>query len=94
MSRQKIFKLDIITPAGTLFSDNVLHVVAPGVNGRFGVLVNHISSVFLLQKGRVDIQAIQGDRHFAIADGVAEVKMNKMKIITRAAKDITNIDAT
>lgn len=93
MSRKKVFKLAIITPNGTLFSDDVVHVVAAGKNGRFGVLVNHIAAVFLLQTGRVDIQAIKGDRYFSIAGGVAEVKKNEMKILTRAAKEITRMDA-
>ena len=88
MSRQKTFKLEIVTPKGTIFSDNVVHVTAPGQNGRCGVLVNHISSITLLDMGRVDVQAVQGDRHFSINGGVAKVNNNIMKILTKVANDI------
>lgn len=92
MQQQNIFKLDIITPHGLVFSDLVIHVRTPGQSGSFGVLVNHISSIMLLGIGVVEVQAIQGDRNFTISGGVAKIDNNVMKILTKAAEDVEKID--
>ena len=39
------FKLDIISPEKTLFSDDVLMVTIPAVEGDMGILKNHINPV-------------------------------------------------
>ena len=92
MPRQKTFYLDIITPHGIIFSEKVVHVNAPGKNGRFGILVNHIPSMILLDTGQVAIQAITENRIFTISGGMAKVKNNHMKIVTPAAEDFSTID--
>jgi F-type H+-transporting ATPase subunit epsilon len=92
VQQQNYFKLDIITPHGLVFSDNVIHVRTPGKSGSFGVLVNHISSIILLGIGMVEVQAIQGNRNFTISGGVAKIENNVMKILTQAAEDVDKID--
>ncbi len=92
MPQQKAFTLEIITPNGTVFSDKVVYVDAPGKSGRFGVMVNHISSITLLKVGVVHVEAFTGNRHFTISGGVAEVHDNDMKILTKAAEDVDKID--
>ncbi len=87
MPEKKLFKLHILTPKGTVFSDEVFHVNAPGKSGRFGVLVNHVPSMTLLGAGYVQVQAKSGILNFDISGGIAEVKNNEMTILTkRAAK--------
>ncbi len=85
MPKQKLFKLEILTPKGAVFSDNVFHVNAPGKNGRFGVLVNHLPAMTLLGTGAVEVQARAGLLTFNISGGVAEVKNNVMTILTKNA---------
>jgi F-type H+-transporting ATPase subunit epsilon len=88
MPEQKLFKLEILTPKGSVFSDKVFHVNAPGKSGRFGVLINHIPSMTLLSTGIVEVQAKAGLLKFDISGGVAEVKNNEMTILTKTATKV------
>jgi len=94
MPRRKLFRFDILTPNGTIFSEKVFHVSAPGQHGRFGVLVNHIPSIILLGRGQVIVQALEKNRSFAIDGGVAHIQNNIMKIVTEAARDVSAVDGT
>lgn len=84
---ETLFKLEILTPHGPVFSEDVFHVNAPGKNGRFGVLVNHVPAMTLLGPGTVEVQAKAGLLKFQISGGVAEIKNNEMTILTKTAKD-------
>lgn len=88
MSERKLFKLDILTPKGAAFSGKVFCVKAPGKNGRFGVLVDHIPSMTLLGPGKVEVQALGGNQFFDISGGIAEVKNNEMVILTKTATSV------
>ena len=92
MPKQKTFKLEIVTPNGTIFSERVLHVNAPGEHGRFGVLVNHIPLMIMLGIGHVVVQAVGENRIFSISGGVAQLKDNHMKILAKSAEDMHDID--
>ena len=48
--------LEIVTPQGQVFSDDVNSVVLPGSEGEFGVLPNHASLISLLKAGVIDIE--------------------------------------
>ncbi len=50
------FKLEIITPNGNIFDDDVVSVTLPGEEGEFGVLAHHSSVSTLLEAGVVDIE--------------------------------------
>ena len=49
-------KLEILTPNGEIFNDEVISVVLPGEEGEFGVLANHASLSTLLEAGVIDIE--------------------------------------
>lgn len=92
MPEKKMFKLQILTPKGTVFSDDVFNVNAPGKSGRFGVLVNHVPAMTLLGPGYVEVQAKSGILKFDISGGVAEVKNNEMTILTKTAAKASAAD--
>jgi len=86
MSQQKYFQIDILTPHGVVYSENAIHVRAPGRNGRFGVLLHHVPSLFLLKKGLVEIQSVGGNKRFLISGGVADVTDHRVEIVTESAE--------
>ena len=86
MRKQKYFQIDILTPQGIIFSENAVHVRAPGRNGRFGVLLHHVPSLFLLKKGVLEIQSVGGNKRFSISGGIADVTDHLVEIITESAK--------
>ena len=49
-------KLEIVTPEGQIFSDDIKDVTLPGSEGEFGVYPGHASLVSLLQAGVIDIE--------------------------------------
>jgi F-type H+-transporting ATPase subunit epsilon len=48
-------RLEIITPSGKIFDEDVSSVTLPGSEGEFGVLPGHASLVSLLSAGVIDV---------------------------------------
>lgn len=82
----KTIHLEIVTPDGLIFSDNVKSVVLPGKEGEFGVLPGHASLVSLLNVGLVDIERENGEHDIVAVDwGYAEVTEDKVDVIVDGA---------
>ena len=78
--------LEIVTPQGQIFNDDVSSVVLPGSEGEFGVLPNHASLISLLKAGIIDIE----DKHkkhdvVAINWGYAKIAEGKVVILADGA---------
>ena len=78
--------LEIVTPQGQIFNDDVSSVVLPGSEGEFGVLPNHASLISLLKAGIIDIE----DKHkkhdvVAINWGYAKIDEGKVVIVADGA---------
>tara|TARA_B100000378_G_scaffold242403_1_gene211603 strand:+ start:157 stop:552 length:396 start_codon:yes stop_codon:yes gene_type:complete len=76
------FKLDIISPQKTFFSDDVSMVTLPAIEGDIGVLKNHINLITFLRPGLINIQ--QKDRNFQelyVEDGTVEFHSNNLTIL-------------
>jgi len=67
------FHLSIITPTGTIFSDQVESVMAPGSQGAFGVLKNHAPMITILDSGILRAKQSNKDFYFAVMMGSLEV---------------------
>ncbi len=77
--------LEIVTPDEKIFEGEAKHVQLPGKDGLFGILNNHAPIVATLVKGKVKIEAANGDiQYFEIGGGVVE--MNNNKVIVLAEK--------
>lgn len=72
-------KLEIVTPEGQIFSNNVKSVTLPGKEGEFGVLPNHASLVTLLQTGVIDIELSDGS-HDVVAVNWGHVKVDENSV--------------
>lgn len=78
-------QLEIVTPDEKIFEGEAKHVQLPGKEGLFGILNNHAPIVSILVKGRIKVEATDGDiQYFEIGGGVVE--MNNNKIIVLAEK--------
>lgn len=75
--------LEIVTPEGLVFSNDVASVVLPGSDGEFGVLPKHASLVSLLQAGIIDIQGLENKRD-VVAINWGYVEVNETKVIVLA----------
>ena len=76
-------KLEIVTPVGQIFSNNVKSVTLPGSEGEFGVLPNHASLVTLLNAGIIDIELGDGN-HDVVAINWGHVKVDENSVTVLA----------
>ena len=69
--------LEIVTPQGQIFNDDVSSVVLPGSEGEFGVLPNHASLISLLKAGIIDIEH-KNKKHDVVAIQVYDPRAKEM----------------
>ena len=77
------FKLDIISPEKTLFSDDVLMVTMPAVEGDMGILKNHINFITFLKPGIINIQLKdRSSEELYIEEGTVEFSSNILTVLS------------
>jgi F-type H+-transporting ATPase subunit epsilon len=78
----KEFKLELITPEGTVFKGMIQSVIIPGVDGLFQVLYQHAPLIAALGNGTVTIQTPEYQTiQYQISGGVSEVLNNQVIIL-------------
>ena len=85
-------KLDLATPTRMLVSGEVDEVVAPGVEGYFGVLPGHAALLTTLGNGAVTYRAGRDEKHLAVLGGFAEVQPDRVIILAEVAEAPEEID--
>ncbi len=86
-------KLEIVTPQGLLFSDNVKMVTVPGKEGEFGILPHHASLVTLLTAGVIEFEKEDGKKNLiAINWGHIKIEESGVTILADKAVAITGTD--
>jgi F-type H+-transporting ATPase subunit epsilon len=87
------FRLEIVTPEGKAFSDEVSDVVLPGGAGEMDVLPNHSNLVSTLVPGELRYKGKDGGTHeMAIGAGFAEIQGDHVNVLTDMAIKDTQID--
>lgn len=75
-------RVEIVTPDVKVFEGDARHVQLPGANGLFGILKDHAPIISTLVKGKVKVEASDGDiQIFQISGGVVEVNSNKVIVL-------------
>jgi F-type H+-transporting ATPase subunit epsilon len=74
----ELMKLEIITPNGVIFDNDVKQVTLPGSEGEFGVLPKHATLVSLLETGVIEIDKADGTQ-VAVAINSGYVKVDEEK---------------
>lgn len=87
------FTLSIVAPDRSVMEEPVASVVAPGVEGYFGVLGGHVPFAAALKPGLVEYEDANGQRHYvSISGGFTEVLADKVTILADAAERASEID--
>jgi len=90
----ELFKLDIVTPTGVIFDNEVKQVTLPGAEGEFGVLPRHAALVSLLEAGLIVIEKKDGSEvAVAIDSGYVKVEEEKTTCIVDGAVAIYGDDS-
>jgi F-type H+-transporting ATPase subunit epsilon len=87
------FQLDIVTPERSLLSAPVISLVAPGVEGQFGIMVHHTPFIAALRSGVIKIRD-QNSQEFLLATsgGFFEIAQNQAVILADTAEVAAEID--
>jgi F-type H+-transporting ATPase subunit epsilon len=79
-------KLEILTPNGEIFNDDVVSVTLPGEEGEFGVLPHHASLSTLLEAGVIDIEKDDKSIESILINwGVVQVDEAKVIVLVEGA---------
>jgi F-type H+-transporting ATPase subunit epsilon len=85
-------KLEIVTPEGTAFSDDVELVTLPGVEGQLGVLPHHVELMTRIVPGEMLVRRGGKDDFIAIGGGLVEITGSHVSIATDMAVEAASID--
>jgi F-type H+-transporting ATPase subunit epsilon len=89
----KSFHLEIVTPDRALLSEEVVSIIAPGVEGYLGVLANHAPLVTELNVGILRIlYPDDTEENVAVSGGFMEVANNRVLVLADAAERPQDID--
>jgi F-type H+-transporting ATPase subunit epsilon len=85
-------KLEIVTPEGTVYSENVEMVTLPGVAGQMGVYPHHVPLITHMVPGEMIVRKDGGDVFMATGEGLIEVTAKRVAILTDLAIPSDRID--
>ena len=85
-------RFELATPTRMLVTAEVDEVVAPGVEGYFGVLPGHAAFLTTLAPGEVTYRSGQTEHRVAVTGGFAEVRAERVIILAENAERPEEID--
>lgn len=84
--------LEIVTPQGLVFSEEVDEVTAAGSEGEFGVLPGHVPFVTTLKIGMLTCKTGNENKFFFVNWGYAEIGPEKVLVLADSAERSEEID--
>jgi F-type H+-transporting ATPase subunit epsilon len=85
-------RLEIVTPYGLVFSDDVDEFTATGSEGEFGVLPGHAPFLTTIRTGMLTYKKGSEAGIFFVSGGYAEVGFDKSTILADSAERAEDID--
>jgi F-type H+-transporting ATPase subunit epsilon len=85
-------KLEIVTPAGTVYSEDVEMVTLPSVAGQMGILPQHVPLIAQMVPGEMIVRKDSRDQFVATGEGLIEVTADRVAILTDLAVPADRID--
>jgi len=85
-------KLEIVTPAGTVYAEDVEMVTLPGVAGQMGIYLRHVPLMTQLVPGEMIAHKEGRDLFIATGEGLIEVTARRVAILTDLAIPADRID--
>ena len=85
-------KLEIVTPEGKTYSDDVDMVTLPGVEGEMGIFPQHVPLVTQISSGEIIVRRQGRDEFLAVGDGFVQITPQRVAVMTDMAIKAENID--
>jgi len=84
--------LEVVTPEKVLVSQEVDMVMAPGSEGEFGILPEHINFLSGIVPGTVRFDSGDTIEYMSVSMGFSEVSENRVSILVDSAEKAHDID--
>ena len=85
-------KLEIVTPDGKAYSEDVEMVTLPGVEGEMGIYPDHVPLLTQVVPGEVIARRAGREELLAVGEGFVEITGQRVAIITDMALRAESID--
>jgi F-type H+-transporting ATPase subunit epsilon len=85
-------KLEIVTPEGKSYSEDVDMVTLDGGDGQMGILPQHMPLMTQLVAGEIHVRKDGQNIFLAVGDGFVQVTGEKISILTDMAIRAENVD--
>jgi|SRR4029077_10609599 F-type H+-transporting ATPase subunit epsilon len=85
-------KLEIVTPTGKVYSDDVDMVILSGAEGRMGILPHHVRLMTQLMPGELIVRKNEHQEVMAVGEGLVEITGNSVAVVTNMAVAAQDID--
>src|SRR5215475_12252456 len=85
-------KLEIVTPDGTVYSEDVDMVTLPGIEGQMGIYPRHVPLMSQMVPGEIIVNKGGQEYFLAVGEGMIEVTADHVALLTDMAIAAENID--
>jgi F-type H+-transporting ATPase subunit epsilon len=85
-------KLEIVTPDGTVYSEDVEMVTLPGVEGQMGVYPRHVPLMTQMVPGEIVVRKDGREYFLAVGEGLIEITGSHVSLLTDMAVAAEHID--
>ncbi len=92
MSTPARLRLEVITPGGVVFRDDVDYVEAPAVFGYVGILPGHAPLLYQIRSGQLQYRQGEEEHYLAVHWGFLEVLDDTVTVLAETAERPQDID--
>lgn len=85
-------RLEIVTPEGKAYSEDVEMVALPGTEGEMGIYPQHVPLLTQIVPGEIVARKDGRDHCLAVGEGFVEITGERVAILTDMAISAENID--
>ncbi len=85
-------KLEIVTPEGTAYSEDVEMVTLPGVEGEMGIYPEHVPLLTQIAPGELVARSRGREEFLAVGEGFVQITAQRVAILTDMAVRAESID--
>jgi F-type H+-transporting ATPase subunit epsilon len=85
-------RLEIVTPEGTAYSEDVDMVTLPSIAGQMGILPRHVPLIAQMVPGEMIVRKEGRETFIAAGEGLIEVTPDRVAILTDLAVPADRID--
>lgn len=90
--KRKTTELEVVTPEGVAYSQKIIALEAPAMDGLIGIWPRHAPLVTALKTGVLQVQTQDDNLPIPVSDGFMEVTPEEIKIVVRTAEHPEEID--